>query len=73
MALREVRLILPQRLGYQGSTFKNYLFIYLVLLIVLGLHCCESFSVVLTSRVLRFIVVCGLLIVMASVVAKHGL
>ena len=44
------------------STF--FLFIYLISLAMLSVHCCADFSLVL---------VCGLLIVVASVVVEHGL
>ena len=44
------------------STF--FLFIYLISLAVLSVHCCADFSLVL---------VCGLLIVVASVIVEHGL
>ena len=49
-----------------------YLFIYLFLA-VLGLRCCaRAFSSCVEQGVL-FVVVCGLLIVVASLVAEHGL
>ena len=54
----------------------SYLFIYLFIylfLAVLGLHCCvQSFSSC-GERGLLFVVVCGLLIAAASLVAEHGL
>ena len=40
---------------------------------VLGLHCCAGFSIVAVSAGYSLVVVCGLLIVMASVVVEHGL
>ena len=51
-----------------------YLFIFIdLLLAVLGLHCCaQAFSSCGESGLL-FIVVRGLLIVVASVVVEHGL
>ena len=47
------------------------IFIYLFLA-VLGL-CCSGFSVVAASRGCSLVAVCGLLIAVASLVAKHGL
>ena len=47
---------------------KNYLF-----MAVLGLHCCTGFSLVEASRSYPLVVVCWLLIVVASLVAEHGL
>ena len=44
-----------------------------VFLAVLGLHCCEGFSVVVASGGYFLVVVCGLLIEVASLVAEHGL
>ena len=38
---------------------------------VLGLHCCTGFSVVMESGGSSLVVVCGLLIVMASLVTEH--
>ena len=53
---------------------ENLYFIYLCisLLAVLGLHCCAGFSLVVVSRGCSLIVVCGLLIAVASLVAEHG-
>ena len=45
------------------NLFNFFFFIYLFMA-VLGLHCCTGFSLV---------VVLGLLIVVASLVAEHGL
>ena len=44
--------------------------IYLVLA-VLGLHCCLGFSLVAVSRSYSLVVLCRLLIVVASLVVKH--
>ena len=54
---------------------ENLYFIYLCisLLAVLGLHCCAGFSLVVVSRGCSLIVVCGLLIAVASLAAEHGL
>ena len=53
---------------------ENLYFIYLCisLLAVLGLHCCAGFSLVVVSRGCSLIVVCGLLIAVASLAAEHG-
>ena len=48
-----------------------YLVIYLFFA-VLGLHYCKGFSLVAVSRGYFLIVVCGLLIVVACLVAEHG-
>ena len=52
--------------------FNIILFIYFILAL-LGLHCCVSFSLVVVSRGYSLVVVCGLLITMASLVAEYGL
>ena len=52
--------------------FKNlYSFIYF--LAALGLRCCARAFSSCSERGLLFIVVCGLLIAVASLVAEHGL
>ena len=40
---------------------------------ILFICCCDGFSLVVTSRGYFLLVVCGLLIEMASLVAEHGL
>ena len=54
------------------ALFKNYLFIYLFLA-ALGLHFCPGFSLAGASGGYSLSVVCGLLPVGASLVAKLGL
>ena len=49
-----------------------YDFIDLLLQAMLGRHCCVGFSLVAGSRGHSLVVVRGLLIVMGSVVAEHG-
>ena len=49
-----------------------YLFIYLFMA-VLGLHCCARAFSSCRERGLLFVAVLGLLIVVASLVAEHGL
>ena len=49
-----------------------YSFIYLFLTL-LGLHCCTGFPLVVASGGSSLAVVCGLLIAVASLVAKHQL
>ena len=48
------------------------LFVYLFLA-ALGLHCCARAFFSCSERGILFVVVHGLLIVMASLVAEHGL
>ena len=43
------------------------------ILAVLDLHCCMGFSPVAVSRGCSLVAVCGFLIAVASLVAKHGL
>ena len=50
-----------------------YLFIYLFIFGCVGSHCCAWASSSCGERGLLFIVVCGLLIVVASLVAEQGL
>ena len=47
---------------------KNYFF-----LAVLGLCCCVGFSLVVASEGYSLVVVCGLLIVLASLAVENGL
>ena len=49
-----------------------YLFIYLFMA-VLGLRCCARAFSSCGERGLLFVVVCGLLIAVASLIAEHGL
>ena len=59
--------------SFQGLFLFNYLFIHL-LLVVLGLRCWVlAFSSCSEEQGLPFIVVCGLLIVVPSLVAVHRL
>ena len=46
---------------------------FLPFLAVLGLCCCMGFSLVASSRSYSLVVVCGLLIAVASLVAEHRL
>ena len=52
------------------SFLKIILFMYL--LAVLGLHCCAGFSLVAVGRDYSPVAVCGLLILVASLVAGRG-
>ena len=52
------------------SFFKKILFMYL--LAVLGLHCCGGFSLAAEGRHNSLVAMRGLLIVVASLVAGHG-
>ena len=51
--------------------FKKNL--YLFILAVLGLHCCIGVSLVVASGGYSLVVVCGLLVVVASLVVEHRL
>ena len=54
--------------------FKIFIFIYYHLfLAALGLHCCVRAFSTCGERELLFVVVCGLLIAVASLAAEHGL
>ena len=49
---------------------KSYFYLFLA---ALGLHCCTDFSVVVVSKGYSLVAVHGSLIVVASLVAGHGL
>ena len=55
-----------------GFFFNLFILIYLFLA-VLGLRCCVWAFCSCGERGLLFVAVCGLLIVVASLVAEHGL
>ena len=55
-----------------GCLFILFIYIYLFLA-VLVLGCCMGFSLVEASRGYFLIAVCSLLIVVASLIAEHGL
>ena len=59
-------------LFYYYFFYKFIYFIYLFLA-VLGLHCCTWAFCSCGEWGLLFVVVCGLLIAVASLVAEHGL
>ena len=50
-----------------------YLFIYLLFLAALGLHCCARAFSSCSEQGLLFVAVHGLLIAVASLVVEHGL
>ena len=52
--------------------FKFFLVIFFILAVT-GLHCCAGFSLVAASRSHSLVVVCRLLIEVASLVAEYGL
>ena len=58
-----------------SAVFYKYNFIYFMYLLwaVLGLPCCESFSLVAASRSHALVAAGGLLLVVASLVEEHGL
>ena len=60
----------PVQPNKQNGVFFRILFIYLA---VLGLPCSVGFSLVVVSGGYSLVVVHGLLIVVASLVAGHGL
>jgi len=53
------------------TLFKRILFIYLFLAMV-GLHCSAGFSLAAASEGYSVVVVCRLLIAVASLAAEHG-
>ena len=53
--------------------FKKILFIIIIIFAALGLHCCGWAFSSCCERGLLFVVVCGLLIAVASLVVEHGL
>ena len=60
------------------TTFVSFLYIYIffflnLFLVALGLHCCTWAFSSCSERGLLFVAVRGLLIVVASLVAEHGL
>ena len=57
---------------YLGHFFKKNKFIYLFLA-ALGLRCCARAFSSCREQGLLFVVVCGLLIAVASLVVEHGL
>ena len=50
-----------------------YLFLFILLLAALGLHCCAQAFSSCGKRGLLFVVVCGLLTEVASLAVEHGL
>ena len=57
---------------FNKEVLKNF-FINLFILAALGLHCCVQAFSSCSERGLLFVVVCRLLIAVASLVAEHGL
>ena len=53
--------------------FKKFIYFIYLFLTALGLHCCTQAFSCCGEWGLLFVVVCGLLIVVASLVAEHGL
>ena len=53
--------------------FNKFIYFIYLFLTALGLCCCEGFSLVAARRGLLFVVMRGLLIAVASLVADHGL
>ena len=65
--------IVPLLKGWGFNWAIYLLFIYLFILAVLGLCCCAWAFLSCGERGLLFIVVHGLLIVVAPLIAEHGL
>ena len=63
------RVVASDRLGF----FLMYLFYLFYFLAVLGLRCCARAFSSCSEQGLLFVVVCGLLTAVASLVAEHGL
>ena len=58
------------------NSLQSFSFLYnciYLFLAVLGLHCCSGFSPVVASRGYSLVAVLRLLILVASLVAEHGL
>ena len=53
--------------------FNKFIYFIYLLLAALGLHCCTRVHSSCSEQGLLFIAVCGLLIVVASLVAEHRL
>ena len=70
-----IRISIAKRYLFQNFFLIFYLFIYLCIyfLAVLDLRCCVQVSSSCGERGLLFVAVCGLLIVVASLVAEHRL
>ena len=49
---------------------KKFMYLFMA---VLGLCCCMGFSLVVANGAYPLVAVCGLLIVVASLIAEHGL
>ena len=66
-----------QKVFIKSLFFKIYLFYFIIIVIIflaaLGLCCCTRAFSSCSERGLLFVAVCGLLIVVASLVAEHGL
>ena len=54
----------------QSFFLKKYSYLFMA---ALGLHCCVGFSLVAVSGDYSLVVVCRLVLAMASLVAEHGL
>ena len=52
---------------------KSFIYNFIYLLAVLGLHCCTGFSLAVASRGYSLVAMSELLIAVASLVAKHRL
>ena len=75
----------PSSLGdtNEATTFFSFFFFFKstifytsflnLFLVALGLHCCAGFSLAVESRSYSLVVVCRLLIKVASLVVEHGL
>ena len=53
--------------------FLNFIYLFIYFLAALGLHCCTQAFCSCSQSGLLFVVVCGLLIAVASLVVEHRL
>ena len=60
------------QLYFNKAVFKIYLYFIYLFLPALGLRCCARAFPSCGERGLLFIVVCGLLLAVASLIAEHG-
>ena len=60
-------------LGFLSFFFKNNFYLFILFLVVLGLHCHSDFSLVAAGRGYSLVTVLGLLIAVVSLAAEHRL
>ena len=68
-----IEMIDSQDVASTLTTFVLFFFLFFLYLAALGLRCCTRAFSSCGEQGLLFVVVCGLLIAVASLVAEHGL